>query len=241
MLQLPAPLLPTTTTNSTSQRAIRLCLAALAIMYTYQAPFRLLDLPPELLGRVCDYLPDEQLKHIRLVCNALQTHSMTAFGQRFFDHLIVILHPTSLAIFSDIAAHKQLWKYVRRVSVSGERIGQSINTKEDTQKHITLQRGLEESGVDSAILLEAFPRLKTSEQCVLTLSSINTTMIRTTTLDCIVGVIICNQYHLKSELEVKTTGTVAYTAWFSVYLNKPVLLKSIWRWHSGQMKKTNLR
>lgn len=129
-------------------------------MSTYQAPFRLLDLPPELLGRVCDYLSDKQLKRIRLVCNALQTHSMTAFGHRFCDHLIVILHPTSLAIFSDIAAHKQLWKYVRRVSISGERIGQSINTKEDVHKHITLQRGLEESGVDSAILMEAFPRLK---------------------------------------------------------------------------------
>jgi hypothetical protein len=140
VLQLLALLFPTTTTNSTSQRAIRLCLAALTIMSTYQAPFRLLDLPPELLGRVCDYLPDEQLKHIRLVCNTLQTHSMTAFGQRFFDHLIVIIHPASLAILFDIATHKQLSKYVKRVSVSGERIGQSIHTREDEQKHITQQQ-----------------------------------------------------------------------------------------------------
>jgi hypothetical protein len=85
---------------------------------------------------------------------------MTAFGRRFFYHLIVILHPASLAIFFDIATHKQLWKYVKRVSVSGERIGQSIHTREDEQKHITQQQGLEESGVDSAIFMEAFPRLK---------------------------------------------------------------------------------
>ena len=147
------------TTNSTSQRTIRLCLAASTIMSTYQAPFRLLDLPPELLGEVCGHLPDRQLKHIRLMCKALQTHSMTAFGKRFFDHLIVLLHPTSLAIFLDIAAHKELSKHVKQVSLSGERIGQSIDLEEDEQKHIKLQQGLEKSGFDSAILMEAFPML----------------------------------------------------------------------------------
>lgn len=135
-------------------------MAALTIMSTYRTPFPLFDLPPELLGRVCDHLPDEQLKYIRLVCKALQTHSIAAFGQRFFDHLIVILHPTSLDIFMDIAAHKQLSKYVRRVSVSGERIGQSIKLEEDEQKHITLQKHLEESGLDSRILMDAFSMLK---------------------------------------------------------------------------------
>jgi hypothetical protein len=160
VLQLLALLFPTTTTNSTSQRAIRLCLAALTIMSTYQAPFRLLDLPPELLGRVCDYLPDEQLKHIRLVCNALQTHSMTAFGQRFFDHLVVILHPTSLTTLLDIARHEQLSKYVTRVSVSGERIGHSIVPLVDKERHVSLQQGVHESGLDSIILAEALPMLK---------------------------------------------------------------------------------
>lgn len=126
-----------------------------------QVLFRLLDLPPELVSRVCDYLPDKQLKHIHLACKTFQTHSMTAFGQRFFDHLIVILHPTSLTTFLDIARHEQLSKYVTRVSVSGERISNSIVPLVDEERHVSLQQGVYESGLDSETLAEALPMLKT--------------------------------------------------------------------------------
>ncbi|KAF3010889.1 hypothetical protein E8E13_009679 [Curvularia kusanoi] len=121
-------------------------------MSIFQAPFRLLDLPPELISAVCDYLPGDELKHIRSVCSHLRDHSTPAFGQRFLDHLIVILHPVSLDIFLDIARHEQLSKYVRRVSVSGESIENATPSVPDLQ--------VEASRSQSDILLEAFLLMK---------------------------------------------------------------------------------
>jgi hypothetical protein len=80
-----------------------------------QAPFRILDLPAELLGNICDHLPDSDLINLRCVCRALDAHSSTAFGQRFFHHLIAILHPTSLTTLYEICRHPVLPK----LAVSG--------------------------------------------------------------------------------------------------------------------------
>jgi hypothetical protein len=77
-------------------------------------PFRILDLPPEIAGVVCEQLDNDSLISVRQVSRALEAQSKTAYGTRFFHQLIVILHPTSLAVLLEISRHKVLSKFVRR-------------------------------------------------------------------------------------------------------------------------------
>jgi hypothetical protein len=129
-----------------------------------QLPFRLLDLPVDIVGGIFGYLEDEELIRIRYVCRALNANSANAFGRRFFRHLIVILHPTSLTILFEICHHPVLSKYVRQITVSGERVGQSIhkNAKEERiQKD--LQVSVQRSGMDSSILKQVFRKLENLE------------------------------------------------------------------------------
>ncbi|CAN9434095.1 unnamed protein product [Alternaria alternata] len=129
-----------------------------------QLPFRLLDLPVDIVGGIFDYLEDEELIRIRYVCRALNANSSSAFGRRFFRHLIVILHPTSLTILFEICHHPVLSKYVRQITVSDERVGHSIhkNAKEERiQKD--LQVSVQRSGMDSSILKQVFRKLENLE------------------------------------------------------------------------------
>jgi hypothetical protein len=125
-----------------------------------QAPFRILDLPAELLGNICDHLPDSDLINLRCVCRALDAHSSTAFGQRFFHHLIAILHPTSLTTLYEICRHPVLPKFVHQITVSGERFSHTIPLPEDDKTNKDLQSSLEQSGMDTLILTEAFRERK---------------------------------------------------------------------------------
>ena len=129
-----------------------------------QLPFRLLDLPVDIVGGIFDYLEDEELIRIRYVCRALNANSANAFGRRFFRHLIVILHPTSLTILFEICHHPVLSKYVRQITVSGERVGHSIHKsakEERIQKD--LQVSVQRSGMDSSIFKQVFRKLENLE------------------------------------------------------------------------------
>ncbi|KAI4674415.1 uncharacterized protein J4E88_008149 [Alternaria novae-zelandiae] len=123
-------------------------------------PFRLLDLPAEIIGDVSNHLAVEDLINVRRVCRALTAHSANAFGQRFFNNLVVILHPTSLATLLEICRHPVLSRYVHELTVSGERIGHGIaliNGEEVHEKrHIDLQTSVERSRMDLMILTEVF-------------------------------------------------------------------------------------
>ncbi|KAI4931229.1 hypothetical protein J4E85_003819 [Alternaria conjuncta] len=123
-------------------------------------PFRLLDLPAEIIGNISDHLDDKDLINVRRVCRALSAHVAHAFGQRFFRHLIVILHPTSLTTLFEISRHKTLSKYVHRVTVSGQRIGHTLFTTVNETAHNDLQASVERSRMDLLILTEALRELK---------------------------------------------------------------------------------
>ena len=89
-------------------------------------PFRILDLPPELVSSICSHLNDEEALSIRYVCRTLNESSVPILGQRLFSHLIFILHPVSLAAFLDIAKHPRFSKYVEQVTVCGDRLGYEV-------------------------------------------------------------------------------------------------------------------
>jgi hypothetical protein len=77
-----------------------------------QLPFWILDLPAELVGGICDHLLDADLINVRSAYCKLNAQSSTAFGQRFFRHLIAILHPSSLTTLYEICRQPVLSKFV---------------------------------------------------------------------------------------------------------------------------------
>jgi hypothetical protein len=81
--------------------------------------FRILDLLPELVGNVCDKLLDKDLRQIRFVCRELKDMASTAFGTRFFNHMVAILYLASLGTPLEIARYKEISKLVRNVAISG--------------------------------------------------------------------------------------------------------------------------
>lgn len=129
-----------------------------------KAAFRILDLPPELVGLDFGQLAELDpytLLDARYVCRAFQAHSVVAFGTTFFHHVIAMLHPLSLNILLEIATHAQLSKFVDNVTLSGERVGGMIDLSEqpDGQKLKDLQTSMELSGLDRIILCEVFRQL----------------------------------------------------------------------------------
>ncbi|EDU41592.1 predicted protein [Pyrenophora tritici-repentis Pt-1C-BFP] len=115
-----------------------------------EAPFPLLSFPPELLEYISVHLEDPDLINIRRVCRALNGHTVNIFGKRFFRHLAVFLHPTSLTTLLKICHHPAFAKYVHRVTVCGEQFKQ----------HKDLQLSVEQSRMDRTILTEVFQVLK---------------------------------------------------------------------------------
>jgi hypothetical protein len=86
-------------------------------------PFRILDLPQELVEQMFTFPTDLwpfALLQARFVCRAFQFHSLNAFGTSFFEHVIAVLHPLTLAILVEITSHPQLLSFVRQVAISGE-------------------------------------------------------------------------------------------------------------------------
>lgn len=137
-------------------------------------PFRILDLPPEIVGVVCEHLDDDSLISVRQASRAFREHSTTAFGTRFFQQLIVILHPTSLAVILEISRHRVFSKFVRQVTVSGEFIGVTILPEDTgTQSHLTLQKSVADSGLEELILVEAFRALPNLDTVLVDVASFN--------------------------------------------------------------------
>ncbi|KAF2818363.1 hypothetical protein CC86DRAFT_158433 [Ophiobolus disseminans] len=125
-----------------------------------KAPFRILDLPPKIVGNIFEELDDDDLICVRQVFRAFEAHSSTPYGSRFFDHFIAILHPTSLAVLLEISRHSVWSKFVRKVTISGELIGVTIFPEHiDVQPHVALQKSVENSGMDVLVLAEAFRAL----------------------------------------------------------------------------------
>jgi hypothetical protein len=135
-----------------------------ALANKLDAPFRILDLPPELVQQIFAHLANESpsaLLPVRFACRAFQVHSLQAFGTSFFKHVIAILHPLSLTVLLEIASHPQLSKFVHQVTISGERIGGLIDLsgQENGQKLKDMQTSMEKSGMDRLMLTEVFRRL----------------------------------------------------------------------------------
>ncbi|KAJ4374965.1 hypothetical protein N0V83_002044 [Neocucurbitaria cava] len=128
---------------------------------TTESHFRILDFPTELISNVCVHLEDDDLMNVRRACRALKAHSTWAFGKRFFQHLVAILHPTSLAILLEIVRHEVLSVFVREVTISGEIYGFTIAPKKiHSRPHLAIQASIKNSGLDILILLEAFKTLR---------------------------------------------------------------------------------
>lgn len=126
-------------------------------------PFRILDLPSELLEQVFDafvyHFSRYELIKIRRVSRIFRDHSDRAFGTAFFEHPVAILHPLSLSVLLEIVVHPRFSKFVRRVTISGERIGGVIlmpKNAAEQQKHLQLHMSMERSGQDRLILDQVF-------------------------------------------------------------------------------------
>jgi hypothetical protein len=131
---------------------------------TAKAPFRILELPPELVTQVFKHLGaicPSTLVDARFVCRAFRNHSLVAFGGCFFEQVAVILHPISLTTLLEISKHQELSKFVRKVFVSGERIGGIIDLSNDHNESmlLDLQISMEKAGLDRLMLTEAFRSL----------------------------------------------------------------------------------
>ena len=136
------------------------------------APFRILDLPPELISSICSHLDDKEALGIRYICRALNEGSMPILGKRLFSHLIVILHPISLAALLEIAKHPRFFKYVEEVTVCGDRLGYEVldrgaryEDEDDSvaeinnRDHRELHDSFEESEFPTVLLRHAFRSL----------------------------------------------------------------------------------
>jgi hypothetical protein len=132
----------------------------LALAQTAIRPFRILDLPPELVTQTFEHLAASDpcsILSARFTCRAFRDHSIVAFGKNFFDHLVAMLHPISLTVLFEIATHEQLSKFVQKVTISGERIGAIIKPRDVDKRAVLkdLQTGMENSGMDRLILTAA--------------------------------------------------------------------------------------
>jgi hypothetical protein len=79
-----------------------------ARMEETEAPFRILDLPPDLVGLIFNELGDmdcRQLPQVRYVCRAFRDNSLAAIGTQFLESLVAILHSLSLTILPEITTH----------------------------------------------------------------------------------------------------------------------------------------
>jgi len=121
--------------------------------------FRLLDLPPEVVGIVCQCLPDSGLIDIRLVCRALKFLALNAFGHRFFQEPVVILHPFSLNHLLEISRHSELSKFVKFLSVSGEQLQGSGSNPRVENRLIEMGESIRKTGLDEHMLGEAIKGL----------------------------------------------------------------------------------
>jgi hypothetical protein len=144
-----------------TRRAARASLAA-----ETAKPFRVLDLPPELVAQIFGAVAKENrsmLVVVRQVCRAFKDNSLVAFGTSFFEHLIVMLHPLSLTILLEIASNGQISPFVRRLTISGEYIGGVLKLCEcaNTPNLRDLQTSMQQSRMDFLILVEVFRKLET--------------------------------------------------------------------------------
>jgi hypothetical protein len=116
------------------------------------ASFRLLELPTELVARICDFLPNKELVLVRLTCRALKDTALNTFGKRFFHTLVVIIHPLSLNVLLEIARHPDLSKYVRAIHICHDQVRprDTLASKVLFDMHLSMCN----SGLDQVILGE---------------------------------------------------------------------------------------
>lgn len=182
----------TATTTTTCSSAIVLTRAATnsTRAKAANAPFRILHLPPELAGNICNQLDDGDLLS---VSQAFVAHSSTAYGKRFFHHLIAILHPASFIVLLEISRHATWFKFVGKVTISGELIGITLFAEDtDIWPHISLQRSAKNSGMDHLILKEVFRALTSLKDIRIDVASFNAAEGYGFDADCIK----CGRIHL---------------------------------------------
>ncbi|KAF2011912.1 hypothetical protein BU24DRAFT_266118 [Aaosphaeria arxii CBS 175.79] len=136
---------------------------------TSQRPFRILDLPPELLHSVYEHLPIQTLLNVRLTNRHLYENSFHTFGTRVLNEVVAMLHPESINILYEISQNERLSKYVRKVTISGERVAHIFHAR-----HALLQKSHEQglkSGWYRQILALTFRSFKNLDVVALDHSS----------------------------------------------------------------------
>jgi hypothetical protein len=91
---------------------------------------RILELPAELIGNICEHLDNDALRNIFLVSRHLANHSTFSFGTRFFGSLTAILHPVSLGVLLETSRHPTLSTYIKTLVFSSHNYEDDLMSNE---------------------------------------------------------------------------------------------------------------
>ncbi|TIA45687.1 hypothetical protein D6C79_05529 [Aureobasidium pullulans] len=84
------------------------------------APFRLMDLPNELIRAICfdDGLKGKDLKSLRLVNKHISDFASDSFAEFYLESFTVVMTCSSIQAFIDISRHPRFNRYVHTVDIS---------------------------------------------------------------------------------------------------------------------------
>ncbi|THX84340.1 hypothetical protein D6D04_02507 [Aureobasidium pullulans] len=84
------------------------------------APFRLMDLPNELIRAICfdDGLKGKDLKSLRLVNKHISDFASDSFAEFYLESFTVVMTRSSIQAFIDISRHSRFSRYVHTVNIS---------------------------------------------------------------------------------------------------------------------------
>ncbi|THX40745.1 hypothetical protein D6D10_03235 [Aureobasidium pullulans] len=84
------------------------------------APFRLMDLPNELIRAICfdDGLKGKDLKSLRLVNKHISEFASDSFAEFYLESFTVVMTRSSIQAFIDISRHPRFSRYVHTVNIS---------------------------------------------------------------------------------------------------------------------------
>ncbi|THY36300.1 hypothetical protein D6D01_00570 [Aureobasidium pullulans] len=84
------------------------------------APFRLMNLPNELINAICfdDGLEGKDLKSLRLVNKHISEFASDSFAEFYLESFTVVMTRSSIQAFIDISRHPHFSRYVHKVNIS---------------------------------------------------------------------------------------------------------------------------
>ncbi|THW60211.1 hypothetical protein D6D20_05955 [Aureobasidium pullulans] len=93
-------------------------------------------LPPELLGRVFDFVDDKDLISLRLVCKDICAAANRPFAICFFAESRHVVTPHSIQGLVDISAHEIFGPYIKAVTICSARITYPVLVDEEEDEEV---------------------------------------------------------------------------------------------------------